>query len=250
MYVIITTVKCLTTRQPFRPRPPPKSDSNIDWISKPLEDARGIINHEMVSDEETTAQVEPYLFTVSILEVAQNNGVKVIKGSVKEYANKSVTLESGEVIPADKLVLAAGPWTSSVFKTLFDSKARLPIEALPGYSLILRPTSMPSAHAAFTTILGYDSVHNAMSGTPELFSRLDGTVYVAGENEGPELPSSAGEVAEVAHTQEARWDMLRTAVYELGPSLASAEVVKKQVSVKQCYKFHTQITSYSCVIAQ
>ncbi|TIB38427.1 hypothetical protein E3P86_01634 [Wallemia ichthyophaga] len=235
--------------EPFRPRPPPKGESNIDWISKPLEDARGVISHEMVSDEDTTAQVEPYLFTTSILEEAKKNGVKVVKGSVKEYMNKSVTLESGESIPADKLVLAAGPWTSSVFDTLFDTQAHLPIEALPGYSLVLRPTSMPSAHAAFTTILGYDSVENAMSGTPELFSRLDGTVYVAGENEGPELPPNAGQVAELALTQEERWDKLRAAVYELGPSLAGAEVVKKQLCYRPLtYKKRPMISSLKSLV--
>ncbi|TIC69709.1 hypothetical protein E3Q01_00328 [Wallemia mellicola] len=215
--------------EPFRPRPPAKSESNIDWISKPLEDARGIISHEMVSDEDTTSQVDPYLFTTSIFEEATKNGTKFVKGLAKTYKNNVITLESGEELPADKLVLAAGPWTPSVFKMLFpQSEFDLPIDALPGYSLILQPNNLPAPHAAFTTILGSDSI--CMSGTPELFSRPDGSVYVAGENEGPELPSTAGDVNDVALTQKERWDMLLSAVHELGPSLANANVLKKQTN--------------------
>ncbi|TIA93100.1 hypothetical protein E3P99_00256 [Wallemia hederae] len=217
----------------FRPRPPPVGESNIDWISKPLQDARGVISHELVSDESSTAQVEPYLFTCSILHEAKQLGVQVVHAEVDAFSNGSVKLSTGDTLEADSLILAAGPWTDHVFTKLFpNTHTHLPVQALPGYSLILQPQSTPSAHAAFTTILGYDTATAGMSGTPELFSRTDGTVYVAGENDGPDLPPSAAQVAVVAQTQQHRWDMLSAAVHELGPSLAGASVVKKQL----CYR--------------
>ncbi|TIA68101.1 hypothetical protein E3P91_04168 [Wallemia ichthyophaga] len=219
------------SEEPFRPRPAPKGESNIDWISKPSEDSSCIINQQLVSDGDTTAQLDPYLFTLSVLDEAVKNGVRVVKGSVMAYENNVVTLDDGEFIATDKLVLAAGPWTSNVFNHLFPkSPINLPIEALPGYSLVLRPTSLPSAHAVFTTILGSDSV--GMSGTPEMFSRPDGTFYVAGENEGPDMPSSARTIGEVALEQEHNWDKLLAAVHQLGPFFADADVIKKQL----CYR--------------
>lgn len=220
----------------FRPRPPASSDgvTDINWIFKPSKsedkNARGVILHELVSDEDTTAQVDPYKFTKFIFNECVKNGVEYIKSSPKSIENETIHLDNYTQVKFSKLLLCAGPWTSSLFETLFPfCDYQLPIDNLPGYSLIIKPKSVPSPHAIFTTILG---AGDSMSGSPELFSRPDNTIFVAGENTGPILPKSSNEVDKIADLNYNNWDRLFKSVNELGIDSTNSEIVKKQL----CYR--------------
>lgn len=77
--------------------------------------------------------------------------------------------------------MTAGAWTPKVFTTLFPrANVRIPISPLAGHSLLLRSPRWTAqqedkgCHAIFATdTLGF---------SPELFSRLNGEIYIAGLN--------------------------------------------------------------------
>lgn len=92
---------------------------DLDWIA-----AEGIKAYEEMGTPSTTAQVHPYQFTTSMAELAQENGVKILYGSAT-----NITQENGAVtsvsykpkdsdqetsLPADTIILTAGPWTSTL----------------------------------------------------------------------------------------------------------------------------------------
>ncbi|GAA5856401.1 hypothetical protein JCM8547_008727 [Rhodosporidiobolus lusitaniae] len=110
-------------------------------------------------------------------------------------------------LPVDHLVVAAGPWSAAVLAQL--SLPSIPLRNLPGHSLLIRPNltdfpfdTLPSA-AVFAGISGaVVGVHASTSGlarhltaaeksagftaSPEMFTRKNGLVFVAGENSIPE----------------------------------------------------------------
>lgn len=80
------------------------------------------------------------------------------------------------VIPATRVLLSAGCWTPHIFHDLFKNRyyIDLPIESLGGHSLIVKaPGEVTTCHSVYTTM-------DALS--PEVYSRPDGVIYVAGVN--------------------------------------------------------------------
>jgi glycine/D-amino acid oxidase-like deaminating enzyme len=87
-------------------------------------------------------------------------------------------------IPCSRLIITAGAWTPTVFKTLFP-KARqtIPIAGLAGHSLLIRSPRWSvgdelqgrgGCHAVFT--------NDSQGYSPEVFSRVGGEIYIAGLN--------------------------------------------------------------------
>jgi glycine/D-amino acid oxidase-like deaminating enzyme len=102
---------------------------------------------------------------------------------------------AGEItLPCTDLVLAAGPWTGHVLRTL--DLPTLPISNLPGHSIIIRAPSERTipATAVFSRIHDVnlhregDLAIQKTTESPEFCPREDGTVYVAGENDAAPLP--------------------------------------------------------------
>ena len=82
--------------------------------------------------ESTTAQVHPYLFTTTLLRLAQEKGVKVTIASADalEFEGETVTAvhatePSGNKLnlPATDVVFCAGPWTGEIAKRLLGKRA-------------------------------------------------------------------------------------------------------------------------------
>ncbi|KKK17152.1 mannosyl-oligosaccharide glucosidase [Aspergillus ochraceoroseus] len=170
----------------------------LDWIESGL--VRG---YESMSDPGETAQVHPYLFTTSIAKLAEEKGAKITLGSVAsiDYENdavKSVTYTAKETgqshtIPATDVVVAAGPWTTSVMP-------EAPISATRAHSVVIRPTRPTSAHTLFTNIeipADFDPANPSRPtvATPEIYARPDDTVYACGEGDQTvPLPSTTADV--------------------------------------------------------
>ena len=107
-------------------------------------------------------------------------------------------------LPCARLIITAGAWTPSVYKTLFPTDStRIPITQLAGYSLLLRsplwnvgdklpkrtnganPNLSPSkggCHAVFSTATA-TSPNGPNDWSPETFSRAGGEIYIAGLND-------------------------------------------------------------------
>ncbi|KAM0277482.1 hypothetical protein ACHAQH_005760 [Verticillium albo-atrum] len=157
-----------------------------------------------ISEDGTTAQVDPLRLCRFLLEACRSRGVQIhhpakavsvrtdaIHDELSSIRIADTTSSSETDIPCTHVLLAAGAWTPRVFATLFPlSTANIPVSGLSGHSLILRtprPHHPDACHAVYST---------AASGwSPELFSRLGGTLYLAGVNSAaeplPDLPCDA-----------------------------------------------------------
>lgn len=171
---------------------------DLDWLVPDL-----LMEYESMSGPGETAQVHPYLFTTSMAKLAEEKRAKIILGSVNDIACsnngiQSVTYtdkETGEsrTIPATDVVVAAGPWTRSVFP-------QAPISAVRAHSVVIEPTRPVSAYTLFTTIElpanFYPSKKSRPSvATPEIYARPDNTVYACGEGDHVvPLPKSTADV--------------------------------------------------------
>jgi hypothetical protein len=178
----------------------PKTDENVksrkiasgmpkdlDWFDEDC-----ITGYSEMGTPSTTAQVHPYQFTTSMADLAVEAGVNVIFGSVKAIekdANgvKSVTYEdkmskTSHTIPATDVILAAGPWTKTVFPDA-------PIQAMRAHSVVVKADVTP--YAIFSEIdlpkdFGMTSEGDVkkrkheLTVSPEMYARPDGTVYACG----------------------------------------------------------------------
>lgn len=136
-------------------------------------------------------------------------------------------------IPCTTLIATAGPWTSQVLSQLKIPTAHspgFPISNLPGHSVILRPSSHVDSTAVFSTLRRLPYPRGNATGSPEIFPRPDGTVYVAGENDAEEMPLDPNEVDGLVSSSIA--DRLVRSCDHLSPALKGAEVEKVQL----CYR--------------
>jgi glycine/D-amino acid oxidase-like deaminating enzyme len=145
-------------------------------------DPDNVANVDLI-DDSGTAQVHPELFCHTLVEECINGGVKLIKGtamSVKTTDQDTHLIQynnEGGQIMADRVVLCTGPWSGKVCKELFEID--VPIHELAGHSIVLRTSKLLPPLAIFASV---QDKSRSSTTTPELFSRPDGTIYIAGEN--------------------------------------------------------------------
>lgn len=196
---------------------------DLDWF-----DSKCIKSYEAISTTNDTAQVNPLQFTASMAKLAEEAGARIILGSVDAIgygmANDNPTKDKnlGEektemlsdlhgsygarvqsitytdkatsesrLIPADIVVLAAGPWTPILFPAA-------PISSLRAHSITIRPARLVSAHCLFTQIpvpvehADDDCINSpstaVLSGaakimSPEIYSRPNNEVYICGSGD-------------------------------------------------------------------
>ena len=133
-----------------------------------------------VLDREGTAQLHPEQFCHVLLEECKRAGVKLVRGRAEKVvrAGDGHTVQhSGGEITCDSVVLCTGPWSGTAANDLLG--VNVDVKELAGHSVVLRPKQPLPALAIFASVV---DVENRSTETPELFSRPDGTIYVAGEN--------------------------------------------------------------------
>ncbi|KAF1947768.1 FAD dependent oxidoreductase [Clathrospora elynae] len=147
---------------------------------------------EVISQTETTAQIDPLRFCQWLLKTVRARGVRVHQPArAMSISTDEDGMLSGLRISHDgaeaqlsctRLIITSGAWSPRVYKTLFPlSKSRIPISSLAGHSLLVRnPHFKPAeldkevCHAVFATdTLGF---------SPEWFARIGGELYLAGLN--------------------------------------------------------------------
>jgi glycine/D-amino acid oxidase-like deaminating enzyme len=184
-------------------------------------DGAGIVTAALGSTE-TTAQVHPARFTAALLDAALAQGsvlrIGVVQGLVEHDGTACGVKVDGEMIEADALVLAMGPWTGRVAGRLLPS-----ISGLKGYSVTLRAPDVP-AHACFVDYRMADGRRVE----PEIFPRSDGEVYVCGMADPAPLPDSPDAV----DVSDAACATLARAAGRLSTVLASAQIARRQA----CYR--------------
>ncbi|OAL55591.1 FAD dependent oxidoreductase-like protein [Pyrenochaeta sp. DS3sAY3a] len=198
----------------------------LDWIA-----AEGIKSYDEMGDPSTTAQVHPYHFTTAMADLAQEQGVTIIYGSATSIdqdngAVKSVTYtpkglpssSHSQTLPADTVILTAGPWTNTIHSAA-------PISALRAHSVTIRPTRPVSAFTLFTSI---SSPAGAAPATPEIYARPNNEVYACGEGD-TLIPLPA--TSDLVQVDDARCQSIVEQVSSISEELRDGEVTARQA----CY---------------
>lgn len=196
---------------------------DLDWFN-----AQSLESYENISSTSATAQVHPHQFTTAMARLAEEGGVNFILGSVdaigyapandqssgEQHAAKETTRSLLELnaprgkriqsvsytgkatsesrsVPATVVILAAGPWTPTLFPAA-------PISSLRAHSVTIRPTRPVSAYCLFThiPIPSEDADNEGLKGqhtaappgvakimSPEIYSRPNNEVYVCGSGD-------------------------------------------------------------------
>ncbi|KAF2766377.1 putative oxidoreductase [Teratosphaeria nubilosa] len=154
---------------------------------------------DIISEAESTAQVDPLRLSQWLLKTSQEKGVHLHQPArAVRLCGDSETGNLGNIlirhdnseeytIPCTRLVVAAGAWSAQVYFQLFPSSSlKLGISQLAGHSVVVRSPrwkqemeDKDGCHAIFT------SMHSGFS--PEVFSRIGEEIYIAGLND-PALP--------------------------------------------------------------
>lgn len=202
---------------------------DLDWFQR-----GSVTRYEDIAPQKETAQVHPYHFTMAMANLAEKKGVQIITGAPVEEIEYSEESEAGQDsdfeqpapravkavryvdkataqsirIPADVIILAAGPWTPDLFPSV-------PMSALRAHSVTIKPTRKLSAYCLFTDISlpiaappspppeekddpyfeAEEQAPTVQVVSPEIYSRPNNEVYVAGESDTRvPLPASTDEV--------------------------------------------------------
>jgi glycine/D-amino acid oxidase-like deaminating enzyme len=171
---------------------------------------------------QTTALVEPRAFTMGLMRAAEAEGAALRHGTVVGLVRRptgaigGVTLDSGEIVDGDAVVIALGPW--SILATRW-----LPLPAVFGYkghSLVFETGKTIPAEALF---LEYQEASGEIL-TPELFPRADGTTWVCAVSSDAPVPIDPADVVADDGAHARLEAMCRT----ISPVLAAATIVARQ----------------------
>ncbi|CAK7203774.1 hypothetical protein SEUCBS139899_006521 [Sporothrix eucalyptigena] len=147
---------------------------------------------DVLADDGTAGQVEPAPFCQFLLDTCRAHGVQLhqparVVAVEKDGEGKlaSVTLDEGgkkAVLPCTKLVITAGAWTPRVFEELFPAEAAkrpLPVSNYAGHSLVVKANG---ATADTNNCFALFAAGGSLKYCPEIFGRVNGTLYLAGLN--------------------------------------------------------------------
>ncbi|MBV9824990.1 MAG: FAD-binding oxidoreductase [Alphaproteobacteria bacterium] len=187
---------------------------DVAWLSD------GVTVTQEIGSPGNTAQVHPGLYTRAMMQAAETHGAVLRLARVTGLARDrnrvtGVQIEGGDVIQADAVVIAMGPW--SILAAMW-----LPLPAifgLKGHSLVFDTGTSVPAEAAF---LEYPDSGETLS--PELFPRPDGTTYVCGISGEEPLPLDPAAVM----PDEKSIARLERLCANVSPVLASAPIVARQ----------------------
>ena len=226
-------VQVVRSEIPERLSEGPKVPPALDWLL-----LSSVKSYSEVGDPNNTGQVNPYMFTKTLAELAEEKGVKVILGSAFaiDYTKDKSGIESvqymkngsRQTLNATDILLAAGPWTTKLFPP-----ARL--GAPRGHSIVVRPSRDLSPYVLFTNITASpnDTLRNPLS--PEIYPRPGDllhdfdTAYACGPDDyGVPLPDTSDEVA----VDQKSCNDIRTAVESVSQEIHDGEVITRQA----CYK--------------
>ncbi|KAM0710693.1 hypothetical protein Q7P35_001431 [Cladosporium inversicolor] len=207
----------------------------LDWI-----DPDALRLYDEMGTPATTAQVHPFQFTTAMAELAREAGVNILTNSPVDKINytpdgkavSSVTYTSTSseeegtkeqhTLPANQIVLAAGPWTRRLLPSA-------PIDALRAHSVVIKPSRPVSAYCLFTEIkLPSCGRSKSQTVTPEIYARPNNQVYACGEGDRlVPLPTLSSDVS----VDSAQCDAIAAQVGSISAELRDGEIIARQA----CY---------------
>ena len=221
------------------------SDGTPAWITP---QANGTV--ETISPASDCAQVEPRELCEFLISECQSRGIQIhlsskpqsiITDSTDTITALNISTPSNNTtsLPCTNLILSAGPWTPSLFSTLFPSShTHIPIFPLAGHSLtftspryktpFINPSPNSDDKDEQMAYAIYCAPSRSFPYAPEAFARLarnrQPEVWIGGLNS-PEmrLPETADEVKPLL-SKEAIADLRRTTVQLTGLAKEGSEL--------------------------
>ncbi|KAH9947780.1 FAD dependent oxidoreductase [Amylocystis lapponica] len=214
-----------TTRSP-KSRAETGLPEDLLWVKPELTDA-----YSPMAPPKATAQVHPYLFTTSMLELAKERGAELVQGRATRVelddaqpprvTGVAFTDAGGEkhTLSATHVVLAAGAWSPQIIR-------RLPIVGTRAHSITIRPR--PSVRIApyvlFTEIAFPSAARAPQQVTPEIYARPDNEVYVCGPGDDSRVPETVDDV----QVDQRACESIREHVASISTELREGTVDKRQ----------------------
>ena len=195
---------------------------DLGWVKESLTDS-----YSPRAGEGDTAQVHPYLFTTSMLELAKSKGVKLLLGAIAgpiAFDERNVTgvfyqslTAPMEFVPATHAILCAGPWSPTILPFV-------PVKATRAHSIVIQPPPdvQISPHVLFTKINPPNGA--GKPGSPEIYARPNNEVYACGPEDKTALPYFVDHVK----VDDAACESIFQHVASISPELRAGTVVKKQ----------------------
>ncbi|KAL8867053.1 MAG: hypothetical protein Q9174_005910, partial [Haloplaca sp. 1 TL-2023] len=220
-----------------------KVPSDLDWLRP-----GSIKSYTEVGNPHISGQVNPLAFTETLAQFAKEKGAEVIIGTATtiNYRDNnrsgisSITYTqngTSKTLPATDIVLAAGPWTPSLFPaTNLGPPPR-------GHSIVIRPSRVLSPYVLFPNISAPEngSLPNLLS--PEIYPRPGDqihdfdTVYACGPDDYEiPLPHSTANVA----IDEQKCDDISKAIAAISKPLYEGEIITKQACYKPQIRSHEE----------
>lgn len=204
--------------------------SDLNWMHSELTDS-----YSPMAPYGDTAQVHPYLFTKSMLALAQERGASFLYST---QATNITTSPSGHVtgvdcivthpqtsfegdpegqfqartedihLDATHVVVASGAWASHLVPTL-------PLTGTRAHSITIHPPSrsLPIApYVLFTEITLHTTTRGLIHSSPEIYARpgTDGEVYACGPGDDAPLPDSVDNVVIEPRACDNIWEEVRS----------------------------------------
>ena len=207
---------------------------DLNWIKPSLTES-----YSPMAPAGATAQVHPYLFTTSMLELAKERGVKYVSGKVSAiiidktglphvtgvtYTPSDSSVAEQNTLSATHVILAAGAWSPTILPTL-------PISGTRAHSITILPQSGTTIapYVLFTEIALPAGVasHGPRRASPEIYARPTNEVYCCGTGDEPPLPETVDDVA----VDPAACEAIREHVMSISPELRAGTVEKRQACI-------------------
>jgi len=202
---------------------------DLTWVKAELTDG-----YSPMAPAGATAQVHPYLFTTSMLELAREKGLEFVAGKATAInIDKAGGRVSGvtytepgstnttHTIPATHVVLAAGAWSPKILPSL-------PIVGTRAHSITIHPKpSITIAPYVLFTEIAFPSASKGKGPqqvSPEIYARPDNEVYCCGPGDNSAVPET---VDDVLVDQEA-CESIREHVASISTELREGTVDKRQ----------------------
>ncbi|KAL9612023.1 MAG: hypothetical protein Q9167_003349 [Letrouitia subvulpina] len=221
--------KSQDSRSTTSPSVPPA----LDWLLP-----GALKSYKEIGDPSNTAQVNPYIYTITLAKLSEEKGAKIVYGSATKLNFKrdgkaiaSVTYTHDGTtsdLSATDLVIAAGPWTSRLFPSIHLGAPR-------GHSVVVRPSRDLSPYVLFPKIEPPVDGSQSHILSLEIYLRPSDslynhdTVYASGPDDySVPLPNNTDDVA----VDLQRCEDVYTAIKSVSDEIYEGEVLVRQA----CYK--------------
>ncbi|KAG6812451.1 hypothetical protein H0H92_002819 [Tricholoma furcatifolium] len=198
---------------------------DLNWMHEDLTDC-----YTAMAPFGDTAQVHPYLFTQSMLALAQDRGASFLSGtkaiSIKTSSDGQITgvgctttrtqtslefeTKTEDIhLDATHVILAAGAWAPSIVPAL-------PINGTRAHSITIHPASrsLPIAPYVLFTEISLPSSSRSGRGhsSPEIYARPgpEGEVYACGPGDDEPLPNTVDDAVVEPRACEDIWEDVRS----------------------------------------